>query len=261
MKTKGDTMNTGEENIIFGRKPVFVALSSKDLPYKLMVKEGENQGSIRQIIARAVDLKIPIINVPKEALDRINPAHQGVVAYISDFEYTTLESILLGCAKKRIDPLLLILDKLMDPYNFGAIIRSAEAMGANGIIVPRRGNSPVTPTVTKAASGATLNMPIAKVSNLAQTIDLLQKSGLWIAAADMSGEPAYTLDLTGPLALVIGGEGSGVSRLLKEKSDFLISIPLTGQTQSLNASVAAGIALYEINRQRGSRKTLHKKDV
>ncbi len=238
-------------NLIIGRNPVMEAVrSGRTIDKILMQKDGE--GSIKAIAAKARDEGIQIQYVDKIVLDKLAPgkAHQGIAAYAAAHDYADLEDILEAAEDAGEAPLLVLLDGLEDPHNLGAIMRSADGAGAHGVVIPARRSVSLTDTVAKASAGAIEYMPVAKVSNLAQTIDELKAKGIWIAAVDMDGETYHQADLTGPLAIVIGAEGAGVSRLIKDKCDFCVSIPMRGKVNSLNASNAAAIILYEAERQR-----------
>ena len=247
------------DNIIYGRNPVLEALKSgREIEKLLMLKNSE--GSAKKIEAMARDLKIPIQYVDKAALDRValNPEgvgnHQGVAIYTSASRYYEVDDLLAAAAAKGEAPFLVLLDGVEDPHNLGAILRTADGAGVHGVIIPKRRASGLTETVAKASAGAIEYVPTAKVSNLAQTIDQLKEKGLWIAACDMDGTVYHKADLTGPIAIVIGGEGQGVGRLIREKCDYVISIPMKGKISSLNASNAAAVLLYEIDRQRSEKK-------
>ncbi|MDD2216612.1 MAG: 23S rRNA (guanosine(2251)-2'-O)-methyltransferase RlmB [Eubacteriales bacterium] len=242
-------------NIIYGRNTVMEALKSgREIEKLLLLKNGE--GSIKKIEAIARDRRIPIQYVEKVVLDKVTmvqggPAsHQGVAASASSYRYYELEDMLSAAAAKGEDPLLVLLDGIEDPHNLGAIIRTADGAGVHGIIIPKRRAAGLTDTAAKASAGAVEYVPVAKVSNLVQTIEKLKLAGLWIAACDMDGQIYHKTPMTGPLALVIGNEGQGISRLVREKCDFIVSIPMEGRISSLNASNAAAILLYEIHRQR-----------
>ena len=237
-------------DMITGRNAVMEALKNQREIEKLLVGKGA-EGSIKKIIGMAKDKKIPIHYSDKAALDRMSGrgSHQGVIAQVSPYSYCQVEDILKR-AQQRGEPFVLVLDGLEDPHNLGAIMRTAECCGAHGIIVPKRRSAGLTETVAKASAGAIEYMLCAKVSNIGQALDQLKESGLWAAACHMDG-PVYTKqNLTGALALVIGSEGKGISRLVREKCDFAVSIPMKGKITSLNASNAAAILMYEVMRQR-----------
>lgn len=242
-------------NMIMGRNAVIEALKSdREIEYIVVGKGAE--GSIKKILGMAKDKKIPIRRSEKAGLDRMagNGTHQGVIAQVSDYTYCEIEDILQRAEQRGEDPLVIILDGLEDPHNLGAIMRTAECCGAHGIIIPKRRSVSITETVVKASAGAVEYMLCAKVSNIAQTIDKLKDRGVWIAACDMGGKTHYTQDLTGSLGLVIGSEGFGISKLVKEKCDFTVSIPMKGKITSLNASNAAAILMYEVERQRNGKQ-------
>lgn len=238
-------------NLIIGRNPVMEALKSGRDIEKLIVAN-DSEGSIKKIIAIARDKQIPIQFADKPALDRISGGgvHQGAAAYVSPYAYCDVEDILQSASEKNEDPFILILDGIKDPHNLGAIIRTADGAGAHGVIIPKRRASGITDTVVKTSAGAVEYVPVAKVSNIAQTLDYLKAKGLWIGGCDMDGEEYHKVNLTGSLALVIGSEGEGIGRLVKEKCDFIVSIPMAGRINSLNASNAAAILMYEVSRQR-----------
>ena len=240
----------GKENIIVGRNPVTEALRSGREIDKLMVSSEE--GSMKKILALAKERRIPVMKVEKSAIDRIaeGKAHQGVAAYVSAYAYAELEDIFRVAEERGEDPFIIILDNLEDPHNLGAIMRTAECAGAHGIIIPKRRACGLTEVVAKASAGAIEYMPCVKVTNIAQVIEELKERGVWVAACDMGGQEYYKADLKGKLAVVIGSEGSGISRLVKEKCDFVVSMPMVGRITSLNASNAAAVIIYEVRKQR-----------
>ena len=242
---------TGSSNIIIGRNPILEALKSGREIEKLLVGK-DAEGSIRKILAMAKEKGISYQFVEKSALDRISDgrSHQSVIAYISTFEYCDVEDILTVAQSRGEDPFLIILDGIEDPHNLGAIMRTADGAGAHGIIIPKRRAAGITDVVAKAAAGAVEYVSVARVSNIAQTIDKLKEMGIWVGACDMEGTQYDEADLKGRIALVIGAEGQGISRLVKEKCDFSIAIPMAGKITSLNASNAAAILMYEVKRQR-----------
>ena len=244
------------EDKILGRNPVLEAIRSGRSIEKILIKKGKYEGSIVPIIKKAKDAGIIIQEVDKAKLDAMAEGgnHQGVIAYVSAYEYVSVQDILDRAAKKDEPPFVIICDKITDPHNLGAIIRTANCVGAHGVIIPKRGSVGVNSTVVKTSAGAAEYTPVAKVTNIASTIDDLKKAGMWIAAADMDGEPMYKVDLKGSLGLVIGSEGEGIGRLVKEKCDFIASIPMSGEINSLNASVAAAVLMYEALRQRIEQK-------
>ncbi|MBP5305613.1 MAG: 23S rRNA (guanosine(2251)-2'-O)-methyltransferase RlmB [Lachnospiraceae bacterium] len=241
-----------EELTIEGRNAVLESLKSGKPVDKLLVQEGAGEGSVNTILREAKKAGVVIEYVPKERLDAMSKTgrHQGVIASCAAYEYAEVEDILAAAKEKNEDPFIVVLDGIEDPHNLGAIIRTAHQAGAHGIIIPKRRAVGLTATVAKTSAGAINYLPVAKVTNISQTIEELKKEGIWFACADMDGEVMYRANLKGPIGIVIGNEGEGVSRLVKEKCDFTVSIPMKGQIDSLNASVAAGVLTYEIVRQR-----------
>ena len=239
-----------KSNIIVGRNPVTEALKSGRDIDKLMISTED--GSMKKILALAKERRIPIMKVEKSALDRLAPgqAHQGVCAYVSAYAYAELEDIFRIAEERGEDPFIIVLDNLEDPHNLGAIMRTAECAGAHGIIIPKRRACGLTEVVAKASAGAIEYMPCVKVNNIAQTIEELKERGIWVAACDMGGQEYYKADLKGKLAVVIGSEGFGISRLVREKCDFVVSMPMVGRITSLNASNAAAVIIYEVRKQR-----------
>ena len=241
-----------EELTIEGRNAVLEAFRSGKTIDKLFVQDGCKDGPILSITREARKHDTLIKYVPRERLDQLSETgkHQGVIAYAAAYEYAEVEDILKNARDKGEEPFIFLLDNIEDPHNLGAIIRTANLAGAHGVIIPKRRAVGLTATVAKTSAGALNYTPVAKVTNLAATIDELKKEGLWFICADMGGESMYRLNLKGPIGLVIGNEGEGVSRLVKEKCDYIASIPMKGDIDSLNASVAAGVLAYEIVRQR-----------
>lgn len=242
------------ENILLGRNPIREALKSGRDMEKLLVARGDLSGSARVIVSMARDMHIIVQVVDRERLSEIAPNHQGMIAIVSAFRYSTVEDMLALAKEREEDPLLVILDGITDPHNLGAIIRSAECAGAHGVIVPERRAVGLTPAAVKSSAGAVEYVPVARVGNLTRFIESLKAQGIWVTSADMSGESYTSADLTGPMALVVGAEGSGVSRLVLESSDRRVALPMAGKIQSLNASVATGVMLYEVRRQRTAAK-------
>lgn len=242
--------NDGLE-VVAGRNPVMEVLNGDRDVERIFIAEG-SEGSISKIVAIAREQGVIVDFVPKEKIDAMAPdaKHQGVVAKVSEYKYSTMEDVMGRAAASGEDPFLIILDEITDPHNLGAIIRTAECVGAHGIIIPKRRACSLTQTVALSAAGAIEKMPVVQVTNLARTIDDLKKQGLWIAAADMDGENYMKANLDGPIAIVIGNEGKGVGRLVKEKCDFVLSIPMKGSINSLNASNAAAILMYGVRRAR-----------
>ena len=237
---------------IEGRNAVLEAFRSGRCVDKLFILDGFQDGPVRTI-AREARKKDTIINyVSKERLDQLSEtrAHQGVIAQVAAYEYSTVEEILEKAEEKGEPPFLVLLDNVEDPHNLGAIIRTANLAGAHGVIIPKRRSVGLTSTVAKTSAGALNYTPVAKVTNLVRTIEELKEKGIWFVCADMGGESMYRLNLTGPIGMIVGNEGEGVSRLVREACDFTASIPMKGDIDSLNASVAAGVLAYEIVRQR-----------
>ena len=241
-----------DENILFGRNSVLEVLKSGRDIEKILVQKGQMEGSIKKIMGDAKQRGIVVQEVEKTKLDEMcnMEKHQGVVAYVSAHKYVEIDEILNDAKSKGEDPFILILENIQDPHNLGAIIRSAHNAGVHGIIISKRRAVGLTSTVTKASAGAIEYTKVAKVSNIAQTIEELKAKGIWVACADMDGEIIYTDNLRGPIGIVIGSEGEGVSKLVKSKCDFVVRIPMYGKVTSLNASVAASILAYEVVRQR-----------
>lgn len=239
---------------IFGRNPVLEALKSNRTINKIWLAKGEQKGSVREIVALAKEKRITVQLVERNKLDSMFPHenHQGVAASIASADYVDWRDIVDAARKKGEDPLLVILDELEDPHNLGAILRSADAVGAHGVIIPKRRAVPLTDGVAKASAGAIEHVPVARVGNIVQVINDLKKEGIWIAGASMHGTYMHKQDLTGPLAIVIGSEGKGLGKLVSESCDYIVSIPMQGRINSLNASVAAGVLLYEVYRQRNA---------
>jgi 23S rRNA (guanosine2251-2'-O)-methyltransferase len=238
------------ENMLVGRNPIREALRAGMPVEKLIVADGDLSGAARDIIALAREKNVIVQKVDRFRLDQIYPAHQGMIAYVAQAEYSSVAEIMEHARELGEDPFLVILDGITDPHNMGAIIRSAECAGAHGVIIPERRSCGLTPVVAKAAAGSLSYMRVARVTNLNRTIDELKEMGVWFAAAALDGEDAFRADLTGPMAVVVGSEGDGISRLTLEKCDRRITLPMKGHIDSLNASVAAGILLYEVMRAR-----------
>jgi 23S rRNA (guanosine2251-2'-O)-methyltransferase len=241
-----------DENVIFGRNAVLEVLKSDRDIDKILVQKGEVEGSIRKIIGDAKQQGIVVQEVEKAKLDEVcsMEKHQGVVAFVAAKKYVEIDEMLNDAKAKGEDPFIVILDNIQDPHNLGAIIRSAHNAGVHGIIIPKRRAAGLTSTVAKTSAGALEYMKIAKVSNISQTIEDLKKKGIWVACGDMDGEIMYTDNMKGPIGIVIGSEGEGVSKNVKAKCDFVVSIPMYGKVSSLNASVAASLMVYEVVRQR-----------
>nr|WP_314515433.1 23S rRNA (guanosine(2251)-2'-O)-methyltransferase RlmB [uncultured Peptostreptococcus sp.] len=242
--------------IIEGRNPIIEALKNNRPIEKIMVNKASKEGSIKKILAMAKENKVIIQEVDRHKLDDMSEshAHQGVIAITSDYRYYDLDEILEIPRQNGEDPFFIILDGITDPHNLGSIIRTADAVGAHAVIIPKRRSVQITPIVAKASAGAVEYLPVCKVTNIVNTIKTLKENGLWIAAVDMDGQTFYQQNLGGPLGLVVGSEGEGISRLVKQNCDFTVSMPMSGNVTSLNASVAGGILLYEVYRQRNAGK-------
>ena len=241
-----------EELTIEGRNAVMEAFRAGKTIDKLFVLDGCQDGPVRSIVREAKKRDTIIQFVAKERLDQMSETgkHQGVIAYAAAYHYAQVEEMLQAAEEEGVAPFLILLDGIEDPHNLGAIIRTANLSGAHGVIIPKHRAAGLTATVAKTSAGALNYTPVAKVTNLGKTMEELKEKGMWFVCADMGGESMYQLDLRGPIGLVIGNEGSGVSRLVKEKCDFVASIPMKGDIDSLNASVAAGVLSYEVVRQR-----------
>jgi 23S rRNA (guanosine2251-2'-O)-methyltransferase len=241
------------EDIVEGRNAVIETLKSDRTIEQILVAKGDVSGSINMILAMAKEKKTVVKEVDRKKLDQMSltGSHQGVIAQVTPFKYSEVEDILNYAAERNEKPFLIILDEIEDPHNFGSIVRTADACGVHGIIIPKRRNVGVTPVVFKTSAGACEHMKIAKVTNINVAIDKLKESGIWIYGADMHGsEYCYDADMRGAIAMVIGSEGRGIAKLTRDKCDVLVKIPMVGKISSLNASVAGGILMYEILRQK-----------
>ena len=245
--------NTFNTDIIEGRNPIAEALKSGREIDKILVAKGEKNGSIIKIISDAKKRGIVIQEVERAKLDSMSHTknHQGVIAYAAAAEYSTVEDILSLASSKGEQPFVIIADEITDPHNLGSLLRTANAAGAHGIIIPKRRSVGLNSVVAKTSAGAVEFTPVAKVSNIANTIDKLKKENIWVVGADMDGENTiYTQDFSGGIAIVVGSEGEGISRIVKDKCDFLVRIPMLGEITSLNASVAGALMIYEVVRAR-----------
>lgn len=234
------------ENLLVGRNPIREAIKNGHPIEKLLVARGDLSGAARDIVHMALERGVVVQEVERVRLDQIYRNHQGMLAYVSAGEYATVEDMFRRAEEAGEAPFLIVLDGITDPHNLGAIIRSAECTGAHGVIIPERRSVGLTPAAVKAAAGATEYMPVARVTNINRTIEELQSRGVWVMAAAMDGESVYGVDLTVPVALVIGSEGDGVSALTLKKCDRVVSLPMRGHIDSLNASVAAGAMMYAV---------------
>lgn len=237
---------------IIGRNPVLESLKSERDIHKIWIAEGSQKGAVQEIIQMAKKKNIIVQIVPKKKLDDMTSGvHQGIIAQVAAYQYFEVEDILKRAEERKENPFILILDEIEDPHNLGSIMRTADAVGVHGIIIPKRRSVGLTATVAKASTGAIEYIPVARVTNIARTIDELKEKGIWIVGTDAGAKMDYReLDGSMPIALVIGNEGKGIGRLNKEKCDFLVQLPMAGHVTSLNASVAASILMYEVFRNR-----------
>lgn len=241
-----------EQEWIIGRNPVLETLrSGRDLN-KILIAEGAQHGQIQQVIKLAKEANVTVQHVPKKKLDQlVDGNHQGVAASVAAYQYAEIDDLFQRAAERGEDPFFLLLDEIEDPHNLGSILRTADATGVHGVIIPKRRAVGLTAAVAKASTGAIEYIPVVRVTNMARTIDELKERGVWIAGTDASAKVDYRqMDAKLPLALVIGSEGKGMGRLIKEKCDFLIKLPMVGKVTSLNASVAAALLMYEVYRIR-----------
>jgi 23S rRNA (guanosine2251-2'-O)-methyltransferase len=241
------------EELIVGRNSVREALKGGRPINKILLARGERHGSVLEIVALARELGLIVQEVETAKLNTLagELRHQGVVAYASPVAYVDVEDILTAAYDKNEPPFLVLLDELEDPHNVGAILRTADATGVHGVLLPQRRSCPLSATVAKTSAGAVEYVPVAKIGNMTQTIEKLKKQGLWVMGADAEGDCDYfDIDLTGPLVVIVGSEGKGMGRLVKEQCDYLVRIPMRGKITSLNASVACSLLLYEVMRQR-----------
>ena len=247
-----DKNNEVKSDVIAGRNPVSEAIRSNRPIDKILVARGEKSGAVVGILAKAKDKQIPIKEVDKTKLDYIsgNSTHQGIIAFVAVKDYCTVEDIFEYAQSRDEAPFIMVLDELEDPHNLGAIIRTAECAGVHGVIVPKRRSASLSYTVGKASAGAIEYMRVARVTNIAKLIDELKEKGVWVYGADMNGTDYSKCDFSGACAIVIGNEGKGISRLVREKCDVIVSLPMKGKINSLNASVAAGILMYSAMKNR-----------
>ena len=245
-----------DENTVIGRNAVYELLQSGRSVDKLFVAKGDRDGSIVKIVALALDRRIPVVEADRKKLDlmAMSTRHQGVIAMAAEREYVSLDDVIAYAEERGEEPIVAILDGVEDPHNLGAIIRSAECCGIHGIVIPKRRSVGLTPVVTKSSAGAIEHMAIAKVTNIAATVELLKKKGVWVFAAEAGGKAYYDTDFDCAVAIVLGSEGDGVSSIVKEKSDFITSIPMYGKVNSLNVSTAAAVILSEVARQHKGNK-------
>lgn len=246
--------NTNEKQFIIGMNPIIEAIQSKHYINKIYIAEGMQKSKLESLLLQAKENNIIVNFVPRQKIDQMiqSKSHQGLVASVAAYKYFDLHELLLNIKKRNSLPFLVMLDEIEDPHNLGSIIRTADVTGVDGIIIPERRSVGLTTTVAKTSAGALEYVPVTRVVNLVQTIDLLKKEGFWVVGTDINCDKYYTdLDYKMPVCLVIGNEGKGISRLVKEKCDFVVKLPMKGHISSLNASVAAAIVMYEIFKQRG----------
>lgn len=247
------TEQTNENEILSGKNPVLEALRSGRDMNKVWIAEGVKKAGVAELLQLAKEAGIVVQFVPKNKIDQLTDGavHQGIAASVAAYRYAEIDELFENAAKRNEDPFFLILDELEDPHNLGSILRTADATGVHGVIIPKRRAVGLTGVVAKTSTGAIEHIPVARVTNLAQTVEDLKKRGVWIAGTDAKGSADYRrMDAQLPLAIIIGSEGKGMSRLLKEKCDFLYNMPMVGHVTSLNASVAAAILMYEVLRNR-----------
>ncbi|WP_017754882.1 23S rRNA (guanosine(2251)-2'-O)-methyltransferase RlmB [Calidifontibacillus oryziterrae] len=237
---------------IIGKNPVLEALRAGRDINKIWIAEGSNKGQMQQVIQLAKDAGVIVQNVPKQKIDQmVSGNHQGVAASVAAYKYAEIDDLFQASASKNEDPFFLLLDEIEDPHNLGSILRTADASGVHGVIIPKRRAVGLTAAVAKSSTGAIEHVPVVRVTNLARTIEELKDRGLWIIGTDAKGKQDFRqMDGTMPLAIVIGSEGKGMGRLIREKCDFLVKLPMIGNVTSLNASVAAGLLMYEVYRKR-----------
>ena len=250
-KERAETTEDAAEGVVVGRNAVRELLKSGRAVDKIFVQRGEREGSIVVLVAEAIERKIPVVEVDKVKLDKMSAFayHQGIVAMAAEKEYCSVEDIIAIARERGELPLIVISDGISDPHNLGALIRCAEGVGAHGLIIPKRRAVGLTPVVTKASAGAIEHLAVAKVSNISACIEELKAQGIWVFSAEAGGAPYYETDFKCPCALVFGSEGDGVSKLVKEKSDYIVSIPMYGKVNSFNVSTAAAIILAEASKQ------------
>jgi 23S rRNA (guanosine2251-2'-O)-methyltransferase len=256
IRREGDGNGKVAEGIIYGRNQVRELLKSDRAVDKIYLRKGDREGSVLQIIAMASEKGIPIVDVEREKLDSLcgGGNHQGVAAMAAEKEYCEISDILNIARERGEEPFIVILDGVEDPYNLGAVVRCAECAGAHGVVIPKRRAAGLTPAAAKSSAGALEHMAVAKVVNIAAAIEELQEAGVWVYAAEADGEELYGVDMNRPAAFVFGSEGRGVSRLVCDKSDYKISIPMYGKVNSMNVSTAAAVVLTEAARQKHSVK-------
>jgi 23S rRNA (guanosine2251-2'-O)-methyltransferase len=253
-KEENTSSVSNDNSIVYGRNVVLELLKSGKVPDTVYIADFDEKGVIPQIIARSKEMGVIVKQASMAKLDLISEggSHQGVAALVSIVDYVSVDDIIQIAYKKNEQPFLIIADEIEDPHNLGALIRTADAAGAHGLIIPKRRSANINSTVYKTSAGACAHLAIAKVSNIADTIEQIKKKNIWVYGTDMEGQPLWRTDLKGAVALVIGSEGKGIGQLVKKRCDVMVSIPMNGKINSLNASVAGGIIMYEIVRQRVS---------
>lgn len=250
-----ERVSTGEQ--VEGRHPVLEALKAGREMNKILMAEGSTGSTVMEILAKARERGLVVQTVPKAKLDTIAETrnHQGVVAYLAAKEYVELDDIIEAATNSPRPGLIIVLDEVEDPHNLGSILRTADGVGAHGVVIPKRRAVPLTATVAKASAGAIEHIPVARVANISQTIETLKKAGFWVVGTEVETDNLYhQVDMTGPTVIVIGNEGKGLGEVVKKRCDHLVRLPMIGQVQSLNAGVATGILLYEVLRQRGAKR-------
>lgn len=244
------------EDMIYGRNPVLEAIEAGHEINKALVLEGSRDKNLQKVIDALKNKKIQIQFTDRKQLDKLSSGenHQGVIVYVAPYKYYEVEALLERAAEKEEAPFLILLDEITDPHNLGSVIRTANAVGAHGVIIPKRRSAAVNQTVVKTSCGAVEYVPVARVTNMTQTIKKLQEAGVWIVGTDMGAPTYYETNLTGGIGIVIGNEGDGISRLVKESCDLMVSLPMKGEVSSLNAAVAGSVIMYEVLRQRNVAK-------
>ncbi len=242
------------EQMIIGKNPVLEAMVSEHSIHKIYIADGINKSSIQKLLTSAKEKGIVVQFLPRKKIDQMAESlnHQGIIAQASAYDYVSLDDLLSTAKNKQTTPFIIMLDEIEDPHNLGSILRTADVVGADGIIIPKRRSVGLTSTVAKTSAGAIEHVPVARVTNLAQTIERLKKEGYWLIGTDASANQSFDkVDYNIPVCLIIGSEGKGISRLVRDKCDFMVQLPMKGHVNSLNASVAAAIMMYEVYRQRG----------
>ncbi|MGZ4164125.1 MAG: 23S rRNA (guanosine(2251)-2'-O)-methyltransferase RlmB [Tumebacillaceae bacterium] len=249
-------VSSADEQVV-GRHPVLEALKAGRQINKILLAEGSTGNTVMEILGKARDSNIVVQTVPKAKLDQATETrnHQGIIAYLAAKDYAELEDIIEAAKESSRPGLIIVLDEIEDPHNLGSILRTADGVGAHGVVIPKRRAVPLTATVAKASAGAIEHMPVARVANISQAIETLKKAGFWVVGTEVETDKMYhQVDMSGPTVIVIGNEGKGLGEVIKKRCDYLVRLPMIGQVQSLNAGVATGILLYEVLRQRGEKR-------